>query len=241
MELRVNSLKTSIFRAHDDLEEFVARHLKAQQLERSILVITSKLFSLAEGQIAKKTAHKKEELILSEADFYLGEVGQNCHLTIKHGLLNLTAGIDLSNSENGDYLLLPKDPFKSAQKLYFSLKRKFELKEFGVLISDSKTQPHRVGVMGCGISCFGFEPIENLIGSQDLFGQKLKMTQSNLIDALAASAVLMMGEAKEQTPLALISGAPVIFTEEPQSLKFDMTEDLYYPMYRDLIVKKEIK
>ena len=246
--LAVRPLKTSVFKRNQDLEEFVVSHLEKlfhekQSLERQILVITSKIISLAEGQIASRSENTKEDLIRAEADLYLGEVGQACHLTIKHGLLILTSGIDLSNSENGDYILLPKDPFASAQRLHSRLKKKFDLKEFGILISDSRTLPLRVGVLGCGLSCFGFKPIQNLIGQPDIFGSTLKMTQINLLDAIAGAAVMMMGEASEQTPLALVSGAPVEFSDESplRDLQIEMSEDLYYPMYRDLIIQNNFK
>ncbi len=230
-------IKTSIFSQGQDLEQFVLAHLENISLEQKILVITSKILSLAEGQVAPKDENRKEDLIMSEADFYLGEVGQGCHLTIKHGLLLLTAGIDLSNSVGGDYILLPKNPYQSAQRLYMGLKNKLALKSFGVLISDSRTLPLRKGVLGCGLSCFGFRPVRNMIGKNDLFGNELKMTQINLLDSIGAAAVMMMGEAAEQMPLAIVSGAPVEFSEQNLEKDFavEMSEDLYYPMYRDLI------
>ena len=236
--LKVTAIKCEVFRANVSLEEYVKTYVS--NLERKILVITSKILSLAENRRAPAETDKTE-LIKSESDLYLGELGYGCHLTIKHNLLMISAGIDQSNSEDGDYLLLPKNPFESAQKLHGVLKRHFNLKEFGVLITDSRTSPLRAGVLGCGLACFGFRPIENKVGESDLFGRKLKMTQLNLIDAIAVSAVMMMGESNEQTPLAIVEGAPVTFTETTgeSDLQFEMSEDLYYPMYRDLISKKE--
>ncbi len=236
--LKVTAIKCEVFRANASLVEYVIRHVS--DLERKILVVTSKIVSLAEKQKAPAETDKTL-LIKTEADLYLGELGYGCHLTIKHNLLMISAGIDQSNSEDGNYLLLPKNPFESAKNLHATLKRHFGLKEFGVLITDSRTSPLRAGVLGCGLACFGFKPIENRIGESDLFGRKLKMTQLSLIDAVAVSAVMMMGESNEQTPLAIVEGAPVTYTEDTleSDLHFEMSEDLYYPMYRDLISKKE--
>ena len=245
MELSVQAIKTKIFRHGSELglTEFLASHLESVSLERKVLVVTSKIVSLAEGQLVPQKSIEKGQLIKNEAEYYLGEVGHGCHLTIKHGILGLTAGIDVSNSTGGNFILLPKDPFKSAKDIYFNLKRKLDLKEFGVLISDSRTLPLRKGVLGCGLACFGFKPIQNEIGKEDLFNQKLKMTQINCMDALASAAVLVMGEANEQTPLALISGGPVAFGEsfDVTDFRLEMSEDLYFPMYRDLIKHNQIK
>jgi F420-0:gamma-glutamyl ligase len=239
-ELRVQAIRTEIFRKGQNLSQFVIRHLKTHDLENKILILTSKVVSLAESHFASQTTDK-EKLIRSEADVYLGEMGYGCHLTIKHHLLMMTAGVDLSNSETNDYILLPTNPFESARNLHVQLKKEFHLKNFGVLISDSRTLPIRPGVIGCGLSCFGFLPIQNKVGKLDLFGRKLKMTQLNLIDAIATSAVMMMGESDEQTPLALVSGAPVEFSEQTKAsdLAFEISEDLYYPLYQDLIAKND--
>ncbi len=245
MSLQVQALKTEIFHARQDLGKFLLENLKPfsnENLENSILVVTSKILSLAEARL-RPDHENKLDLIREEADQYLGEIGQACHLTIKHGLLMVGAGIDLSNSETQDYILLPQDPFASADKICREIKSTRKLKNFGILISDSRTLPLRKGVLGCGLAYAGFLAIKNLIGEKDLFARKLKMTQVNLLDALAGSAVMMMGEGAEQQPLALLRGAPVQFTDEKteNEIVIEATEDLYYPMYRDLILKNKEK
>lgn len=236
--LTINALQCEIFREGECLFEYVLRH--TSDLENKILVVTSKIVSLAEGATAPGDSNK-EDLIRSESDLYLGELSYGCRLTIKHDLLMISAGIDQSNSEHGDYILLPKNPFDSARRLHAQIKLRCSLKKFGILITDSRTSPLRPGVLGCGLACFGFRPIENRVGQVDLFGRGLKMTQINVIDAIAVSAVLMMGEANERMPLAVVSGAPVTFVDEvlESDLKIEISEDLYYPMYRHLISKQE--
>ena len=78
--------------------------------------------------------------------------------------------------------------------------------------------------------------MENNIGNPDIFGRRLKISRSDLGDALAASAVLMMGEANEQTPLALIRHAPVFFTDKSSFHKLIIRPrgDMYYPLLKPL-------
>ncbi|MFP3026413.1 MAG: coenzyme F420-0:L-glutamate ligase, partial [Wolbachia sp.] len=93
------------------------------------------------------------------------------------------------------------------------------------------------GVTGVALGWCGFEPLYSYIGKPDLYNQSLQVTQVNLLDALATSAVLVMGEGAEQTPMAIISGASKVHfltrpptVEEEKSVKISMEEDLYSPL-----------
>ena len=75
------------------------------------------------------------------------------------------------------------------------------------------------------------------VGRPDLFGRPLEMTRVHMADALAAAAVLVMGEAAEQTPLALIDDVPFVefqdhapSAEELQKARIEMDDDLYEPL-----------
>lgn len=202
-------------------------------------MITSKVVSLSENRVVAKEKVDKSQLIHSEADYDLGDLAFGCRLTIKHGLFIPSAGIDESNSEGGDFILFPERPFESARRIHQFLLNSFHLSEVGVLITDSHTLPLRKGVTGIALSYWGFKGVRNMVGTKDLFGRELKMTQMDLADGLAAAAVLMMGEADEACPLALIENAPVEFSDAVQEteLGIPVEEDLYYPIYRDRIVK----
>lgn len=236
--LSIEPLRTSIFHQGENLVDFILSHLQSRDLEGSILAVTSKLLSLEENRTAPAHVSKKE-LIAQESDHYLGEIGYGCHLAIKHGLLVASAGIDVSNSESGDYLLYPQDPYFSANKLRTELKLRLQLRDFGILITDSHTTPLRHGVQGVTLAFAGFFPVKNLVGENDIFGRPLKMTKTNDADALAAAAVLMMGEAAEQRPLALIKNAPVEFTDEDRraDLEVPVDEDMYRPFYQHFLKK----
>jgi dihydrofolate synthase / folylpolyglutamate synthase len=58
------------------------------------------------------------------------------------------------------------------------------------------------------------------------------MTRVNVVDALASMAVLLMGEANESCPLALIEGADLVFTDRKiavEDISMLVEEDLYAP------------
>ena len=179
------------------------------------------------------TKIKKKTLIQKESDHYLGEIKYGCHLTIKQGLLIPSAGIDESNSEKSHYILYPKNPFLSAKKIYKILQKKFKLKQFGVLLTDSHTKPLRRGVLGTALAYHGFKGTKSKVGAKDLFGRKLKMTYINVADALATAATYTMGESNEGRPLALIKASEVEFDSSytrGKELRIPLEEDLYYPL-----------
>lgn len=239
--LKITPIQTEIFRRGQSLSEFIIKSLSSYSIaEGSIICITSKIVSLSENRlISKSEVLDKDELICKEADYDLGKVAFDCRLTIKEGLFIPSAGIDESNSEEGDYILYPEDPFLSAKNLYLNLTKSYQLNQLGVLLSDSHTLPLRQGVTGIALSYWGFHGVRNMVGTQDLFGRELKMTQMDLADGLSSAAVLMMGEANESCPLAVIENAPVDFVSEvnPNEILISPEKDLYYPLYKDRIIK----
>lgn len=238
--LKVTPLRTEILRLNENLAEFILRNMKGIQLkEGAILAVTSKIVSLSEGRVVAQNSIDKASLIKREADHDLGEVGYGCRLTIKDGLFIPSAGIDESNSESGGYILFPKDAFASAKRLHQQLSESLRLKTFGILITDSHTLPLRHGVTGIALAYWGFEGVKNRVGDKDLFGRELKMTKMDLADGLAAAAVMMMGEADECCPLAIIENAPVKFVAEtnPVELQIPVEQDIYYPIYQDRLNK----
>jgi F420-0:gamma-glutamyl ligase len=139
------------------------------------------------------------------------------------------AGIDESNAANGELILLPKDSFKSAGCIRKKLMKYFGLKKLGVVITDSRLMPLRAGVVGVAFGYAGFKGLRDYRGTKDIFGRTLTMSQTNIADSLATAAVLLTGEGNEQTPLALIRYAPVVFTHasNQKELHIDPKEDIY--------------
>lgn len=218
--------------------------------EKTIVVITSKVISIVEGNCIEISKVKdKDDLIKKEADFYLERKnvpgGWLMH-TLKNGTLIPTAGIDESNS-NGYFILWPKNPEKSAQKIWRFLKEKTNLKNLGVIITDSHSEPLRRGLVGISIAHFGIKPLYDYRGEQDLFGRELKVSLSNIPDSLAAGSVMLMGEGSEQTPVVLISDLPksvefiqkkFISKKQFSSFQVPLEEDLFSPFIKNVPWKK---
>lgn len=206
--------------------------------ESSIIAVTSKVVSICEGRCIEIGKIDKNELIKKEADKYLPRENSpfsRSH-TIKNGILIGGAGIDESNA-NGYYILWPKDPDATAKKIWEYLRNKFKIKNLGVIVTDSNARPLRRGIVGLALGLYGFEPLKDYRGKPDIFGKSLKFSQTNLADSLAATAVMVMGEGNEQTPIAIFEDLSFVkFTSsQPKqrkkysTLKVPFEEDLFYP------------
>jgi len=230
--MNVQAVKTCIYESSMNLQDFVWKHIGEKLQENTVVALTSKVVSIAEKRIVAKDTISKKDLIHQEADHYICETMHDVSLTVKHGILIASAGIDESNSQDGAYILFPLDPYASAHKLYKFLKEKSKLKNIGVIITDSHTTPLRKGVTGVALAHWGFHPIENLVGTEDLFKKCLRMTSVNILDALAVAAVLVMGESAEAQPLALVQYPKIQFTDRDTAheIKIPLEEDLYGPL-----------
>lgn len=245
--MKITSIKTDkITPGPNDLFKLLDQFLPEKIEESSILAITSKIVAICEGRVVKISQIDKDELIASEAQFYLSreENPYNVSLTITRNNLVAGAGIDESNG-NGYYILWPENPQKSANEIRAYLKQKYNLKNFGVIITDSKTTPFRWGVTAICLGYSGFTPIKDYIGSKDLFGRKFQFERMSIIDNLACASSLIMGEGDEQTPMALIEDLPFVefqntnpTEEELKGLKIEMNEDLYSPLIKNAPWKK---
>lgn len=228
-----------IFPKKGNILDILDLYLKSFQAN-SILVVTSKIVSLCEGNIVKVGTVDKDLLVAEESDHYIRRQDSkyNFILTIKRSSLAASAGIDESNAD-GNYVLWPKDPQKTANSIRKYLLRRFQLNYCGVIISDSKTTPLRWGTTGYAIAHSGFLALNDYIGKKDLFGREMHVTKANLPDALAAAAVVTMGEGNEQTPLALIEKLPFVQFQdrnpthrELDELNITIEEDLYAPILK---------
>lgn len=207
--------------------------------EKSIIVITSKIVSICEGSVVKKELVEKHDLIKKEADSILHKGKSKYHLvlTMKNHVLIPTAGIDESNGA-GHFVLWPKDVQKSTNEIRSYLIKRFGVKEVGIIITDSKSTILRRGTTGWALAHSGFLALKNYIGKPDIFGNILKITKSNIMDALASAAVVTMGEGQEQTPIAVIEDIPFVEfqirdpnKEELGELMIEPENDFYAPLF----------
>lgn len=243
--MKVTAIKTHKI-TKDDKDVFAILDKYLPELtEKSVIAVTSKILSIIEGRVVKIGQVSKDELVTQEAELYLPpDPKYHFSLTIKNSLLIPSAGIDESNG-NGYYVLWPKDPQKLANDIREDLVQKFKIKHVGVIITDSKTTPLRWGVTGAAIAYSGFLPLNDQVGIPDVFGRVMQATKVNVMDGLAASAVVVMGESNEQTPLAVIEDVPFVqfvdrnpTEEELKELKIAIVDDLYAPLLKSVEWKK---
>lgn len=180
--------------------------------EGDIIAISSKVVAIHEGNCLPIEGVDKKMLVAQEAELSIPRTCWSSPLTVKHNAFIGTAGIDESNAD-GHYILLPKNPFASAQRIHTYITKRFAVKDIGIVITDSHSAPLRRGAMGVAIGWWGFMPTINHVGKPDLFGRAFKIEVSNIVDALAAGAGIVMGETDECQPVVIIRGTPdVTFT-----------------------------
>ena len=125
------------------------------------------------------------------------------------GFVMANAGIDHSNVAPGNgnerVLLLPVDPDASARALREELVASYGV-PVAVIISDSFGRPWRRGTVGIAIGSAGLPSIIDWRGHPDLFGRALEVTETGFADEIAAAASLIMGQANEAIPIALVRG-----------------------------------
>ena len=206
-----------------------------------IICIASKVVSIAERRVipfkqtcvsntAQRLAAKYSinrhlaQIILEQADSIWGGVS-GFLLTLKRGILTANAGVDVKNSPAESAILWPADPDDSASRLRTSLMQDRNAR-VGVAIVDSRITPLRLGTIGLTIGFSGFQAIRDYRGKSDLYGRRIKVTQSNLADDLAAAAHMLMGERNERNGLIVVRNAPVKMTDGGSKLTLDRTRCL---------------
>lgn len=212
-----------------------------------ILVITQKIVSKAEGrmvafdtvvpgaraiEIAELTRKDPRfvELVLSEStEIVRAKPGV---LITRHrlGLVMANAGLDCSNLGPGGQacaLLLPRDPDGFCARLRHSLFARLGV-ELGIVMSDSFGRPWRNGVVNVAIGAAGVPSLHDRRGSRDRDGRTLQVTQIAYGDLIASAAGLVMGEAAEGIPAALIRGCSLPGDDIPAAkLIRNLEEDLF--------------
>lgn len=179
--------------------------------ERSVLAVTSKVVSLCEGSVRPLQGTDLEKVIRDEAEWYMpsAKPQHGYTTTLAHGMLTLNSGIDESNA-NGLYVLWPENPQASANAIRRYVQERFNIKEVGVIITDSVFLPMRWGAVGCSLASSGIAPVYSYKDQADIFGRPLLLSRTNVVDSLATTATLLMGEGAEQTPLAVLTEIPTI-------------------------------
>jgi coenzyme F420-0:L-glutamate ligase / coenzyme F420-1:gamma-L-glutamate ligase len=211
-------------RPYNDLNTMILAAISQSQVEiqnDDILVVTHKIVSKAEGRIVDLARvkpstkairmaeeHDKDprimELILNESTQILRAKNGIIISETRHGFVCANAGVDQSNMEGDAAVLLPVAPDESASRLQDVVKKKVG-KEIAVVITDTFGRTFRNGQTNVAIGIAGINPIKSYIGTYDMYGRELRVTEIAVADEIASAAELVMGKA-EGTPVAIVRG-----------------------------------
>ena len=177
------------------------------------------LDDVSPSELAKEIAQRTEkepalvEVILRETKEIVRMRPNSLITETKSGIVCANAGVDRSNIEGErNIVLLPKDANMSAQKIREKI---MELTGYdvAVIVSDTHGRPFRMGEINVAIGVAGIKPIRDRRGEKDLFGYVLKIKQTAVADELASAAELVIGQADEGIPVAIIRGYKYQATE----------------------------
>jgi coenzyme F420-0:L-glutamate ligase/coenzyme F420-1:gamma-L-glutamate ligase len=220
-------VKLPLVRLHADLCSTVLYAMENRGVtprKGDVLAVASKVVSFCEGRIlplnksvvsgrARRLAQawhmdaRLTEIVVREADEILGGVN-GFLLTVKNGILTANAGVDLKNAPAGTVALWPAKPDRTARQLRRCVEKRFRTR-VGVVIVDSRVTPMRLGTVGLALGASGLVPVIDERGESDLFGRRVKFTQTNVADDIASSAHLLMGETKERVGAVLVRNAKI--------------------------------
>lgn len=124
----------------------------------------------------------------------------------KHGFVCANSGVDRSNMPGErNVVLLPENPDASAENIRKEIK-KLTGCNVAVIVSDTNGRPFREGEINVAIGVSGIKPIRDRRGEKDLFGYVLRVKRTAIVDELASAAELVIGQADEGIPVAIIRG-----------------------------------
>ena len=165
------------------------------------------------------------EIVIRESDEVVGGI-PGFLLCMKGGTLLPNAGVDASNAPLGCVTPLPADPDQSALTIKETIETKTGVR-IGVIVADSRTHAMRLGCSGVAIGSAGIPSVIDDRDRNDLFGRKLEVTKRAVADNIASAAELVMGEADECTPAAIIRGLGLPIGDHLGVETIDATECLF--------------
>jgi len=223
-----------IIKQGDDIGELVCKASERQGTpiqEGDIIVVTHVIVSRAEGNVidlddvtpsefAKNIATQFErdpalvEVILREAKAIVRMGDGHIIAETKHGFICANAGVDRSNVPGERNVVpLPMNPDSSAQRIRERI-RQVTGKDVAVIVSDTHGRALRNGEINVAVGVAGMKPIRDRRGETDLFGYTLRVKQTAIADELSSAAELVIGQADEGLPAAIIRGYPYNKSEE---------------------------
>jgi coenzyme F420-0:L-glutamate ligase/coenzyme F420-1:gamma-L-glutamate ligase len=239
-----------IIKAGDNLAELICRAAERQGTpiqDGDIIVVTHVVVSRAEGRVvnldevtpspfAKTVAelYGKDpavvEVVLREAKSIRRMADGKIITETKHGFVCANSGVDKSNVPGERFVaLLPEDPDASAARIRREIRRLTGC-DVAVIISDTHGRPLREGEINVAVGVSGLKPIRDRRGEKDLFGYVLRVKQTAVADELSSAAELVIGQADEGVPVAIIRGYKYIKSEDAKAT------ELIRPREKDLFL-----
>lgn len=197
------------------------RAAAAAVMPGDVLVVAHKVVSKAEGRLVRladvtpspaardlagETGKDPRlcEVILSESRAVVRQRGGTLICETHHGFICANAGIDASNVPDGQLVLLPLDPDRSARHLQAAVAR-VAGGRVGVVVADTHGRAFRRGIVNVAIGVAGFRAVVDHRGRHDREGRVLVATEQALADELAAAAGILMDKGGG-LPAILVSG-----------------------------------
>jgi coenzyme F420-0:L-glutamate ligase/coenzyme F420-1:gamma-L-glutamate ligase len=231
-----------------DVGEIIVKAVKDMGesfIDGDILVIAHSIVSRAEGmsislkEVVPSAFAQKIAEATGKDPRQVEVILRNCRKIVRmgdgvlicetpHGFVCANAGVDASNSGGTDIVItLPKDPDKSAENIRRKVKELTGV-DVAVIISDTFGRPFRKGTINVAIGCSGINPLWDRRGEKDLFGRTLLSKVTCIADELASAAELVMGQADEAIPAAIIRGYKYDRSNLPARVIIrDKNEDLF--------------
>ncbi|MBF6424368.1 coenzyme F420-0:L-glutamate ligase [Nocardia cyriacigeorgica] len=200
------------FRPGDD----IAAHIAANApwlADGDVLVVTSKIVAKVEGRIVAAPLDPEERdtarraLVDQEAVRVLARKGRTLITENRLGIVQAASGVDGSNVEQGELVLLPVDPDASAKALRSALAERLGV-EVAVVVTDTMGRAWRNGQIDAAIGASGLRVLHDYAGAVDGQGNELHVTQVAIADELAAAADLVKGKLGG-VPVAVVRGLPI--------------------------------
>lgn len=220
-----------------DIGEIIVDSMKRMGLEPKegdIFVVSHIIISKSEGRVVDLSSIKPSEFAIKIAE-ESGKDPRQIELVLREskrivrmrggliisetngGIVCANAGVDLSNAGRGRAALLPLDPDRSAKKIRERI-RELTGVEVAIIISDTHGRPLRNGAINVAIGCSGIEPLLDRRGERDLYGRELTAKIICIADELASAAELVIGQADEGIPIAVIRGYRYKSSETPATV-----------------------
>ncbi|WP_280503571.1 coenzyme F420-0:L-glutamate ligase, partial [Nocardia farcinica] len=199
------------FRPGDDVAAALAEAAPWLR-DGDILVVTSKIVAKAEGRVVAAPTDPDERdavrrtLVEQEAVRVLARKGRTLITENKLGIVQAASGVDGSNVERDELVLLPSDPDASARALRDGLAGRLGV-SVAVVITDTMGRAWRNGQTDAAIGAAGLRVLHDYAGAIDGQGNELHVTQVAVADELAAAADLVKGKLRA-VPVAVVRGFP---------------------------------